>query len=147
MVAWVPQEPLLFAGPVANNVALDTEVDRARLDEALRLSGAASWATPEMILADGGLGRSRGERQMLSIARALYADAPYLLLDEPTASLDRQASALLVETLGTLTAKRTLLVVTHREDIAEQMDTTYEIRDGRVVSRRDERPGVRGLSA
>jgi len=133
MISWVPQEPLLFTGTVASNVTLNDEVDETRLAAALRWSGAASWASAETWLDDAGRSCSRGERQMLSIARALYSRAPYLLLDEPAASLDQRTAASLVQTLDTLRDKRALIVVTHQKDISSLMDDTYEVRNGRVV--------------
>nr|WP_244888763.1 thiol reductant ABC exporter subunit CydD [Streptomyces purpureus] len=119
-IAWVPQRPYLFAGTIAENVRLarpdasDEEVRRA-------LTDAGAWefvaglpegaATP---LGEDGAGLSAGQRQRLALARAFLADRPVLLLDEPTAALDGETEAGVVDAVRRLAAGRTVLLVVHR---------------------------------
>ncbi|MFI1937660.1 thiol reductant ABC exporter subunit CydD [Streptomyces purpureus] len=119
-IAWVPQRPYLFVGTIAENVRLarpdasDEEVRRA-------LTDAGAWefvaglpegaATP---LGEDGAGLSAGQRQRLALARAFLADRPVLLLDEPTAALDGETEAGVVDAVRRLAAGRTVLLVVHR---------------------------------
>ncbi|GGZ99591.1 ABC transporter [Streptomyces spiroverticillatus] len=119
-VAWVPQRPHLFAGTVAENVRLARpEADDAAVLEALRDAGAYDFvaALPqgvETLLGEDGAGLSAGQRQRLALARAFLADRPVLLLDEPTAALDGETEAGIVEAVRRLAVGRTVLLVVHR---------------------------------
>ncbi|MER6911425.1 thiol reductant ABC exporter subunit CydD [Streptomyces sp. NPDC000594] len=119
-IAWVPQRPYLFAGTVADNVRLARpDADDRAVGAALRDAGAEEFvaALPrgaDTVLGEDGAGLSAGQRQRLALARAFLADRPLLLLDEPTAALDGETEAGLVETVRRLTAGRTVLLVVHR---------------------------------
>jgi ATP-binding cassette subfamily C protein CydCD len=132
-IGWVPQRPHLFARSVADNVRLgradasDAEVaaalEAAGLTEVVRrLSCGAD--TP---LGEGGAGLSAGERQRLSLARAFVRDAPLLLLDEPTASLDNETEADVLSAIRTLVSGRTALIVAHRPALAALADRVVEL--------------------
>ncbi|OKJ00069.1 thiol reductant ABC exporter subunit CydD [Kitasatospora sp. CB01950] len=111
-IAWVPQHPHLFAGTVAENVRL-ARPDATDTELAAALAAAqVDFADPGTRLAENGHGLSAGQRQRLALARALLADRPLLVLDEPTAHLDPVTEAALLETLGRL--DRTVLLITHR---------------------------------
>ncbi|WP_137994519.1 thiol reductant ABC exporter subunit CydD [Streptomyces vilmorinianum] len=119
-IAWVPQRPYLFAGTVAENVRLarpDASDEAVR--QALRDAGADAFVAglPEGIgtlLGEDGAGLSAGQRQRLALARAFLADRPLLLLDEPTAALDGETEAAVVDAVRRLAAGRTVLLVVHR---------------------------------
>ncbi|GAA1965453.1 thiol reductant ABC exporter subunit CydD [Kitasatospora viridis] len=116
-VAWVPQHPQLFAGTVADNVRLARPAATdAELRAALAAAGADGFAPPELVLGEGGAGLSAGQRQRLALARALLTDRPLVLLDEPTAHLDAESEAAVVEAVRALAAdpRRTVLLVAHR---------------------------------
>ncbi|MGW4382124.1 thiol reductant ABC exporter subunit CydD [Kitasatospora sp. NPDC004531] len=111
-LAWVPQHPHLFAGTVAENVRL-ARPDATDAELAAALAAAhVDFARPDTPLAENGHGLSAGQRQRLALARALLADRPLLVLDEPTAHLDPVTEAALLETLRGL--DRTVLLITHR---------------------------------
>ncbi|MEV7613165.1 thiol reductant ABC exporter subunit CydD [Streptomyces sp. NPDC089799] len=119
-IAWVPQRPHLFAGTVAENVRLARpEASAAEVEAALRDAGAWEFVASlprgaETALGEGGVGLSAGQRQRLALARAFLADRPVLLLDEPTAALDGETEAAVVDAVRRLAAGRTVLLVVHR---------------------------------
>ncbi|MFJ2645993.1 thiol reductant ABC exporter subunit CydD [Streptomyces sp. NPDC087420] len=119
-IAWVPQQPYLFAGTIAENVRLARpDADDAAIRAALRDAGAYTFvaALPqgaETLLGEDGAGLSAGQRQRLALARAFLADRPLLLLDEPTAGLDGETEAGIVEAVGRLARGRTVILVVHR---------------------------------
>ena len=119
-IAWVPQQPCLFAGTIAENVRLARpDADDTEVRDALRDAGADAFvaALPqglETVLGEDGAGLSAGQRQRLALARAFLADRPLLLLDEPTAALDGETEAGIVDAVRRLAAGRTVLLVVHR---------------------------------
>ncbi|MFJ3527767.1 thiol reductant ABC exporter subunit CydD [Streptomyces sp. NPDC090132] len=127
-IAWVPQRPHLFAGTIAENVRLARpEADDCAVTAALRDAGAYDFvaALPDgaaTLLGEDGAGLSAGQRQRLALARAFLADRPLLLLDEPTASLDGETEAGIVEAVRRLAAGRTVLLVVHRPALLSVAD-------------------------
>ncbi|MFE1546717.1 thiol reductant ABC exporter subunit CydD [Streptomyces sp. NPDC058718] len=132
-IAWVPQRPYLFAGTIAENVRLacpDASDEAVR--EALRDAGADAFVTglPEGLdtpLGEDGAGLSAGQRQRLALARAFLADRPLLLLDEPTAALDGETEAGVVDAVRRLAAGRTVLLVVHRPALLAVADRVVSL--------------------
>lgn len=159
-VAWVPQQPHLYAGTIAENVRLARpDADDAAVRRALRDAGALEFvdalaAGADTVLGEGGSGLSAGQRQRLALARAFLADRPVLLLDEPTAALDGATEAEVVAAVRRLAAGRTVLLVVHRPALLEVADRVVRLEepvcpaptDGapKAVAARplDEAPGV-----
>ncbi|MFJ6362596.1 thiol reductant ABC exporter subunit CydD [Streptomyces globisporus] len=127
-IAWVPQRPHLFAGTIAENVRLARpDADDEAVVAALRDAGAYDFvaALPDGMLAalgEDGAGLSAGQRQRIALARAFLADRPLLLLDEPTASLDGESEAGIVDAVRRLAAGRTVLLVVHRPALLAVVD-------------------------
>ncbi len=132
-VGWVPQRPHLFARSVADNVRVGRSgASDAQVAAALEAAGLASvlQRLPHGVdtrLGEGGAGLSLGERQRLALARAFVRDAPLLVLDEPTASLDAETEADVLDTVRRLTEGRTALVVAHRPGLAALADRVVHL--------------------
>lgn len=133
-IAWVPQRPHLFAGTIAENVRLARpEASEAQVAAALRDAGAWEFVSAlpggaQTPLGEGGVGLSAGQRQRLALARAFLADRPVLLLDEPTAALDGETEAAVVEAVRRLAVGRTVLLVVHRPALLALADRVVEVR-------------------
>ena len=137
-VALVPQDPLLFHRTLLENIryglrtATDEEVMRAarqaHCDEFIdRLP--QGYAT---LVGERGIKLSGGERQRVAIARAILKNAPILVLDEATSSLDSHSEGLIQDALGRLMQGKTVIVIAHRLSTIMKMDRIVVIREGRV---------------
>ncbi len=135
--AWVTQEPLLFRDTLLANVALaDRSPDRERAARALERAGAADLLRTHGLdyrLAEGGRDLSGGQRQRVCIARALYRDAPILLFDEATSSLDGPTERAVAETIQELMRERTVVIVSHRLSAVQRADRVVVIEGGEVI--------------
>lgn len=119
MVAAVPQQPHLFNSTIRENILLGREISDEQLHAALSDSGLAEWVAtlPQGLdtpVGETGSAVSGGEARRIALARALVANAPILLLDEPTEGLDGATEQSVVERLRARLRGTTLLVVTHR---------------------------------
>jgi ATP-binding cassette subfamily B protein len=139
LFAVVPQDVFLFAGTIASNVAMSDEVpDLPRVEAALRKIGALDLflKRPDGLQArvdERGANFSAGERQLLAFARALYRDAPLLVLDEATASIDSDTEAHLQAALEAVVEGRTSLVIAHRLSTIRAVDRILVFHKGRIV--------------
>lgn len=139
-IAWVPQRPHLFAGTIAENVRLARpDADDEAVAAALRDAGASDFVAdlPQgalTLLGEDGAGLSAGQRQRLALARAFLADRPLLLLDEPTANLDGETEAGIVEAVRRLAAGRTVLLVVHRPALLSVADRVVRLEPGSAPS-------------
>jgi len=138
-LAWVPQRPTLFRGTVADNIRLGNPgASAGRVEEAARLAGAAAFVHDlpdgfETVVGDGGRALSAGQLQRLALARAFLRDASLVILDEPTANLDRGSAELVEEAIERLRENRTLLLVAHSPELARRADRIVTLSAGRVV--------------
>jgi ATP-binding cassette, subfamily B, bacterial len=139
-IALVPQEPVLFAGTIADNIRYGRlDADRAAIEDAARAAHVHSFVerlshgydTP---IAEAGATLSGGERQRLGIARALLKDAPILILDEPTSSLDAISEEVVFDALRRLRAGRTTLVIAHRLSTIRDASRILVLHEGRLIA-------------
>ncbi len=144
LFAVVPQDVFLFPGTILSNLAIADETpDRARAEEALRRVGALELFRRREAGGKGdgldarvderGQNFSAGERQLLSFARAMYRDAPLLVLDEATASVDSDTEARLQRALEEVIRGRTAIVIAHRLSTIRSADRIVVLHKGRVV--------------
>ncbi len=135
-LAWLPQRPRLFAGSIAENIALARpDASDEQLHAAVRAAGleAVVAGRPEGLhasIGDGGSRLSAGERQRVALARLFLRDAPLLLLDEPTANLDGATEDEVLEAVQRLVRGRTAIVVAHRPALIAVADRVVDL--GRV---------------
>jgi thiol reductant ABC exporter CydD subunit len=135
-VTWVPQLPHLFSGTLADNLRLgDPAATLERLGWAAEAAGLAEMVKElpgglQTRVGDGGLTLSAGERQRLSIARAVLRDAPVVLLDEPVAHLDTTTESALREALEPWFEGRTVLVAAHRPELVGRIDRVVSLAPG-----------------
>ncbi len=138
-IALVPQEPVLFHRSLAENIAYARPgATLAQIEEAAERAGAAGFIErlPKgfgTAVGERGVKLSGGERQRVAIARAFLSDAPVLVMDEATSSLDSEAEAKVADAAERLMEGRTTLVIAHRLATVERMDRILVFDSGRIV--------------
>jgi ATP-binding cassette, subfamily B, multidrug efflux pump len=138
IMALVPQEPILFSGTLRQNIfGTDNSVDPAYADGIVSLANCADLVArlPQGLdtpLVKSGAGLSSGERQLISIARALAREPQIILLDEATSYIDSHTEAAIHEALHNLTSGRTCILVAHRLSTARTADKIVVMRHGQV---------------
>jgi ATP-binding cassette subfamily B protein len=146
--AIVLQEPVLFTTTIRENIGYGRP--EASFDEVVAAAQAANVHESiarlpdgyETVVSERGVSLSGGERQRISIARAFLKDAPILMLDEPTSSIDTTTEAGILDAMARLSAGRTTFMIAHRLSTLESCDIRLELREGRLV---DETPVARWL--
>ena len=139
VVGLVSQESFLFNGTVADNLRFGKpDATDEELWTALRAANAASFVEklPQQLdteVGERGVRLSVGEKQRISIARALLKDPPVLLLDEATASVDNTTEKLIQQALDRLLQKRTSFVIAHRLSTVRHADQILVLDQGRIV--------------
>jgi subfamily B ATP-binding cassette protein MsbA len=139
-IAYVGQETVLFDDSVRNNIAYGYAgpPDRARLEDAARAAHVLDFTQRlahglDSMIGERGMRLSGGQRQRIAIARALYKNAPILILDEATSSLDAESERFVRAAMQRLMQNRTTLVIAHRLSTIENADTIVALDHGRVV--------------
>jgi ATP-binding cassette subfamily C protein CydD len=139
LVAWVPQTPYLFQDSLAGNLRLaKPDASEEEMMQACQQAGLLEFISTlpggfEAQVGERGARLSGGQAQRLALARAFLKNAPFLLLDEPTSSLDPGLEAELRESVQRLVMQRTALVIAHRLSTVFQADQIIVLEAGRVV--------------
>jgi ATP-binding cassette subfamily B protein len=138
--AIVLQEPVLFSTTIGENIAYsDPDAEPSAIVAAARAANAHDFisALPEGYetqVGEQGVLLSGGERQRIALARAFLKDAPLLILDEPTSSVDMATEAVIMEAMERLMDGRTTFMIAHRLSTLDICDARLELEDGRVAS-------------
>ena len=138
-IAIVQQEPILFHRSLAENIAYARpEASQAQIERAARLANAHEFIARlprgyQTLVGERGVKLSGGERQRVALARAFLADAPILILDEATSSLDSESEALIQEAMDRLMSGRTSIVIAHRLSTVRAMNRILVFEHGRIV--------------
>jgi subfamily B ATP-binding cassette protein MsbA len=138
-IAVVPQEPILFADTIRENIRYGRlEATNEEIDDAAAAANATEFISRlpkgmDTIVGERGVRLSVGQRQRVAIARALLRDAPILLLDEATSSLDNESEFLVQQALDRLMRGRTTIVIAHRLSTVERAHRILVLDRGRIV--------------
>ncbi|ABS13007.1 ABC transporter ATP-binding protein [Brucella anthropi] len=142
-IAIVQQEPILFHRTLAENIAYARPgATQAEIEEAARLASAHDFISrlPKgyaTLVGERGVKLSGGERQRVAIARAFLADAPILILDEATSSLDSESEVLIQQAMERLMVGRTTLVIAHRLSTVRALDRLLVFDKGKILEEGD----------
>jgi ATP-binding cassette subfamily B protein len=150
--AIVPQEPVLFSTSVAENIGYARP--GASYDQIMRAARAADAHDFIIRLPDGydtlvgerGMMLSGGERQRVALARAFLKDAPVLVLDEPTSSVDPATERGILSSMQELMRGRTSFMIAHRASTLEDVDVLFRVESGRITVRPLERLAPGGVA-
>ena len=136
--AIVQQEPVLFSASIADNILYARpDASQGDVEDAARAANAHDFIVEladgyDTVVGERGMQLSGGERQRIALARAFLKDAPMLLLDEPTSSVDVQTESVIMEALGRLMAGRTTFLIAHRVGTLEHCDIRLTVEQGTV---------------
>ncbi|MFK7971094.1 MAG: ABC transporter ATP-binding protein [Bacteroidia bacterium] len=142
-IAFVSQETYLFHGTIRENIAYGkSDSSQEAIEDAARQAALHDFVVSlpegyETIVGERGMRLSGGQRQRLSIARAILKNAPILLLDEATASVDSETERVIQENLDALSAGRTAILIAHRLSTLAKADTIVVLDRGTVVEQGD----------
>ena len=137
----VLQDPFLFSGTIADNIrfarpdASDEEIEAAARAIGVDRVAARFEEGLDHVVREGGSGLSAGERQLISIARALVADPRVLILDEATSNIDRPSEVLIERAFDTLLRGRTSIIIAHRLATVRRADEILVLERGRITQR------------
>ncbi len=137
-LAWLGQDPFLFQGSIAANIGLgQPHASTADVQKAADLAHVHDFARRlpqglETQIGEHGWGLSRGQAQRVAMARMFLKNAPVLLLDEPTAGLDRDTAQKVMEALISFAENRTMVMLTHRWEQLDHFEKIYRLENGTI---------------
>ena len=138
MIGIVSQDALLFNDSVLNNITLSGgDYDEERLKEAMRISMVDEFVpsveqAAKMIIGDQGTKLSGGQKQRIAIARAIYKNAPVLVLDEATSSLDSKSEKKVQKALKEMMKNKTSIIIAHRLSTIQEVDLILVLENGEI---------------
>ncbi len=135
----VPQEPFLFMGTIKDNLTIGEQY--VSDEELLRVSKVAGLddflgkheAGYDLLVGERGEGLSGGERQSVTLARALISDPNIIMLDEPTNSMDKQTERAFIKRMKDIIEDKTLIVVTHKSSLLQLVDRVIIVDNGKII--------------
>lgn len=133
------QDPALFSGTIFENIAYgDPKATKSQVTQAAKAANADEFINNfekgyDTEIGERGLKLSGGQKQRIAVARALLKDAPILVLDEATSSLDSKSEALVQEALQRLMRGRTTIIIAHRLSTIQHVDQIVTIQNGRII--------------
>lgn len=139
-IGYVPQEPFLFMGTIKDNITIgDPFATDEEVLEASKIAGVHEILGKhekgyDLIVGERGEGLSGGERQVVTLARAIISKPKILLLDEPTNSMDDLTERKFKQKLSTIIGDKTLIVVSHKPSILSLVDRLIVVEDGKIVA-------------
>lgn len=140
-ISMVFQNVYLFHDTIANNIKFGKEAaEREEIIKAAKKAGCHDFIQLlpqgyDTVLGEGGASLSGGEKQRISIARAILKDAPIIILDEATASVDPENEALIQGAISELTKDKTIIIIAHRLATIEQVDQILVLDNGKLVQK------------
>ena len=144
-IGLVTQEPVLFAGTIADNITYSNHLnDSEQVIQAAKVAGAHEFIGSlaegyNTLVGENGVRLSGGQRQRIAIARAFLRQPKLLILDEPTNHLDDAAVQLLVHNLKEMRHKPAILMISHDEEIVNLAQKVYLLKNGKIQPARDYR--------
>jgi ATP-binding cassette subfamily B protein/subfamily B ATP-binding cassette protein MsbA len=138
-IATVLQPPLVFPVTIRENIAYGRpDAKQEEIVSAARMASIDDFIDRlphgyDTLVGEQGMTLSEGEKQRLTIARAILLDAPILILDEPTSSVDSETEALIMEGVEQLMAGRTTFIIAHRLSTVRRADLIVVLREGQIV--------------
>ena len=138
-ISMVPQDPILFHRTLAENIAYGKrDATKKEIEQAAMLAHFNKFISNlpfgfETYVGERGIKLSGGERQRVAIARAILKNAPVLVLDEATSSLDSHSEMLIQDALNNLMQDKTVIVVAHRLSTIQKMDRIIVIDNGKII--------------
>jgi ATP-binding cassette subfamily B multidrug efflux pump len=138
-IAYVPQEPFMFAGTLLENITLmDTSHERKDIEKAAAMAAVYDTIMSfpkkfETLVGEKGVILSGGQKQRIALARALLSQRTILLLDDPISQVDTDTGHTIIETLRTMAANKTIIIVSHRISAIQLADTIMSLNKGLVV--------------
>lgn len=137
-ISMVMQEPQLMPLSIRENITLGHDIAETRMEEIIRAAQLSDWLSIlenglDTYLGDNANELSGGQAQRIAIARAMAKEAEIILLDEPTSALDRATGEDLMEALSNLTAGRTVVQVTHQQELLQGYDRIIRVENGKML--------------
>jgi ATP-binding cassette subfamily C protein LapB len=139
-IGMVPQEPFLFMGTVKDNIAIGEQfATDEEILQASKIAGVHDFLGKhesgyDLIVGERGEGLSGGERQAVTLARALLTNPSILILDEPTNSMDRQTEHAFIKNMNKLLGNQTMILITHKTSTLALVDRVIVLDDGKIVA-------------
>lgn len=139
-IGYVPQEPFLFLGTLKDNITIgENFASDEDVIKASKIAGVNSFlgkheAGFDLIVGERGYGLSGGERQSITLARALLSSPNFLVLDEPTNSMDIQTEQAFINNMQDIVKDKTVVIMTHKMSILKLVDRVIVLHEGKVVA-------------